>query len=254
MHVAWCNFFCAVVPAGRESTREKSCMKYQGITRGMGGVVVACAVVALAMAPTAQAREWKTYESKKYGFSLKVPAEFELQSEEKGASWMFQPGSAATGDTTKKKKKGFSINTRIKGINIGTSQSEETTTSGSGGGGLESAVSIHVNWVWMPDVAPETLFKANMDQVKKDISSPDPNYKDPIVFSKKEGYDYEGNTFWYKEVDKSKGDEIHRWLIHSSGNKSDYGVILGGTYEQFEEWGPVFEEVVKSFKLIPIEK
>ncbi|MCF6284929.1 MAG: hypothetical protein L3K26_07050 [Candidatus Hydrogenedentes bacterium] len=208
------------------------------------------------LAPIAQAREWKTYENTKYGFSLKIPAEFELQSEEKGASWIYQPGSAKSAKgTKKKKKKKFSVGLRVKGVSLGTSQSEETTTDGSGGGGgLESALSIHVNWVWMPDVSPGTLYKANMDSVKKDISSPDANYRDPIVFSKKKGYAHEGNTFWYKEVDKSKSDEIHRWLIHASGNKSDYGVILGGVFGQFEEWGPVYEEVVKSFKLIPMKK
>ena len=210
----------------------------------------------LCFAGTAEGREWKEYESEKYGFSLKVPAEFELQSEDKGASWMFQPGSAPTaGETKKKKKRGFSIGARVKGINIGTSQSEETTTESSGsGGGLESALSIHVNWTWFPDASPETLYNANMDSVKKSISSPDPDYKDPIVFSKKKGYAHEGNAFWYKEVDKTDGGEIHRWHIGAYGNKSNYGVILAGTYEQFEEWGPVYEKVIKSFKLIPIKE
>ena len=230
-------------------------MKRQGTAVGVLAIAMVCAG-SLLIGQAAQAREWKTYENKKYGYSLKIPAEFELQSEDKSTSWIYQPGSAASGtESATKKKKGFKIGANIKGINVGTSKSEETTTEGSGGGGgLESALSIHVNWTWMPDVDPGTLFKANMDSVKKDISSPDANYTDPIVFSKKNGYAYEGNTFWYKEVDKSKGDEIHRWLIHSSGNKSDYGVILGGTFEQFKEWGPVFEEVVKSFQLIPMEK
>lgn len=230
-------------------------MKRNGTAAGLLAVAMVCAG-SMFIGQAAEAREWKTYENKKYGYSLKIPAEFELQSEDKSTSWIYQPGSAASGsETTTKKKKGFSIGARIKGINVGTTQSEETTSEGSSsGGGLESALSIHVNWVWMPDVAPETLYNANMDSVKKDMTSPDPNYKDPIPFAKKEGYAYEGNTFWYKEVDKSKGDEIHRWHIHSSGNKSDYGVILGGTYAQFEEWGPVYEEVVKSFQLIPIEK
>jgi hypothetical protein len=230
-------------------------MKQKRNALGILATAMVCASSML-LAASVEAREWKIYENKKYGFSLKVPAEFELQNEEKGASWMYQPGSAASSNgTKKKKKKGFSIGARIKGINVGTSQSEETTTESSGsGGGLESALSIHVNWVWMPDVAPGTLYNANMDSVKKDISSPDANYKDPIPFTKKKGYAFEGNTFWYKEVDKDKGDEIHRWHIHSSGNKSDYGVILAGVYGQFEEWDSVYEEVIKSFKLIPMEK
>ncbi len=220
---------------------------------GCFALAMACAG-SMVVAPVAEAREWKVYENKKYGYSLKIPAEFELQSEDKSTTWIYQPGSVATPAGKKKKKKSFSIGARIKGINVGTTQSEETTGSSGGGGGLESALSIHVNWVWMPDVDPGTLFKANMDSVKKDMSSPDPNYTDPIVFDKKKGYAYEGNTFWYKEVDKSDGGEIHRWHIHSSGNKSDYGVILAGTYDQVKEWAPVYEEVVKSFKLIPIEK
>jgi hypothetical protein len=219
-------------------------------------LIAATFAVLMATALTTDAREWKVYESEKYGYSLKIPAEFELQAEDKSTSWIFQPGSApVAGETTKKKKKSLNIGARIKGIDIGTSTSEETATEGTGsGGGLESALSIHVNWAWMPDVSSETLYNANMDSVKKDMSSPDPNYTDPIVFSKKKGYASEGNVFWYKEVDKKAGDEIHRWHIGAYGNKSNYGVILGGTYEQFKEWGPVFEEVVKSFKLIPIKQ
>lgn len=227
-----------------------------GSRLGLGLMGLAACSLLVVLAPRADAREWKTFKSEKYGYSLKIPAEFELQSEDKTTSWIYQPGSTPTaGKATKKKKKGFSIGTRIKGINIGTSQSEETTTSGSdGGGGLDSALSIHVNWVWMPDVAPGTLYQANMDSVKKDMGSPDPSYTDPIVFSKKKGYAYEGNSFWYKEVDKSAGDEIHRWHIGAYGNKSNYSVTLAGVYGQFEEWGPVYEEIVKSFELIPIKE
>ena len=180
--------------------------------RAFGMTTVAIAFAgSMLLATAAQAREWKIYENKKYGYSIKIPAEFELQSEDKSTSFIYQPGSVATGEsgTTKKKKKKFSIGTRIGGVNIGTSQSEETSSesSGSSGGGLESALSIHINWVWMPDVAPGTLYNANMDSVKKDMTSPDPNYTDPINFDKK----------------------------------------------KFSEWDSVYEEIVKSFKLIPIE-
>ena len=113
---------------------------------------------------------------------------------------------------------------------------------------------IYVNWTWMPDVASGTIYKANYDSVKQDIASPDPKYKDPVVFDKKKGYSHEGNTFWYKEVDKQDGTEIHRWHIHSAGNQSTYTIGLTGTYAQFQEWGPVYEQVIKSFKLIPMKK
>jgi hypothetical protein len=220
-------------------------------------LLLAGVVAAIALAPVSQAREWKTYESKKFGYSLKIPAEFTIQSEDTTTSWIFQPGSAPAAEKpadqpAEKKKK--SLGAKLKGIAQDAATGGAAESGGTTGGGLESALSIHVTWTWMPDVAPETLYKANMDSVKQDISSPAPKYADPQVFSKKAGYAYEGNAFWYKEVAKTKPDEIHRWLIGAYGNKSNYGVILGGVQGQFEEWGPVFEEIVKSFKLIPIEK
>lgn len=224
--------------------------------RGVGLILAGVAICVFAMPGSAV--EWKTVEVSKYGYSFKIPAQFErIGDEDKTTSWQFQPGSApkagdSSSKSTKKKKK-FGV--KIKGVGFSTESSEESSSSGSGGssGGLESALQVYVNWVWMPDVGSGTLYQANWDSVKKDMGSPDPNYKDPVNFDKKKGYAYEGNTFWYKEVDKKAGDEIHRWHIYSAGNKSAYTIGLTGTYEQFEEWGPHFEEVVKSFKLIPIE-
>lgn len=219
-----------------------------------------CATVLLALSLPAQAREWKVYESTKYGYSLKIPAEFNLQTEDKTTDWIYQPGSAPSSDkigeaTSTKKKRSFGV--KIKGIGLSTDKSEESSSGssgGSGGGGLEPALGIYVNWVWMPDVDSGTMYSTNKKSDQQNIDSPDPDYKDIIVFDKKKGYAYEGNTYWYKEVDKSQGDEIHRWHIKSYGNKSSYIVGLTGTYEQFKEWGPVYEEIVKSWKLIPIEK
>lgn len=224
----------------------------------LSGIVLG-ALAMVAFVVPAQATEWKTVEVKKYGYSFKIPAQFERSGDEdKTTSWLFQPGSApkagdSSSKSTKKKRK-FGVN--IKGVGFSQENSEENSSSGSGsgGGGLEPALQVYVNWVWMPDVGAGTLYKANWDSVKKDMSSPDPNYTAATNFDKKQGYAYEGNTFWYKEVDKKKGDEIHRWHIYSAGNKSAYTIGLTGTFEQFIEWGPLFEEVVKSFKLIPLEK
>jgi hypothetical protein len=216
------------------------------------GRCLATGVLAVAMAAQAAAVEWKTYESKKYGFSLKVPAEFNLENEEKGATWIYQPGSAAPATEAKQeKKRGFGIN--VGGIRINTSETEETTTSGSGGG-LESALTVYVNWVWMPDVDSGTMYSTNKKSDEQNMDSPDPDYHELKVFDEKQGYAMEGNTYWYKEVDKTDGGEIHRWHIKSYGNKSAYTVGLCGTYEQFKQWAPIYEEMIKSWKLIPIEQ
>ena len=217
---------------------------------GVCVVVMAVCGVAVVAGVRAGTMEWKTYESEKYGFSLKVPAEFNLESEDKGATWIYQPGSAAASETKQEKKRGFGIN--VGGVRIGTSETE-TTTSG-GGGGLEPALTIYVNWVWMPDVDSGTMCSTNKRSDEQNMKSPDPDYHDLQVFDKDKGYAMEGNTYWYKEVDKTDGGEIHRWHIKSYGNKSAYTVGLCGTYAQFKEWGPVYEEIVKSWKLIPIQQ
>jgi len=229
---------------------------------GMGRMVMglAVAVAWLTAGLPAEAREWKIYESEKYGYSLKIPAEFNLDTEDKTTNWSYQPGSAATADDgkkSKKKKKKRSFGINVRGVGFRTEKSEEESASGAGGGssgGLEPALGIYVNWVWMPDVDSGMMFSTNKKSDAQNMESPDPDYHDLIVFDEDEGYAYEGNTYWYKEVDKDEGDEIHRWHIKSYGNKSAYTVGLTGTYAQFEEWAPVFEEVVKSWKLIPMEE
>lgn len=216
------------------------------------------AVTLMGWGASAEAREWKTYENKKYGFALKVPAEFELQGEDKTVTWIYQPGSAPSSDSgkgeKKEKKKKFGIN--LGGVGLSTEQTDSSSSEsgGASSGGLEPALMIYVNWVWMPDVDSGTMYSTNKKSDQQNIDSPDPDYKDIKDFDKKQGYAHEGNTYWYKEVDKAAGDEIHRWHIKSYGNKSAYTIGLTGTYAQFAEWGPVYEEVIKSFKLIPMEK
>ncbi len=217
--------------------------------------------LALALVAPAQAVEWKTVENKKFGYSFKIPAQFQLQGDEaETTTWIYQPGAApaAGGDAkeekkSKKKKLGVSIG----GLSVGGESSEESGASSAGGassGGAQPALMVYVNWVWMPDVDSGTMYSTNKKSDQQNIDSPAPKYTSIKDFSKKEGYASEGNTYWYKEVDKSKGDEIHRWHIKAAGNKSFYTVGLTGTYEQFKEWGPIYEEIIKSWKLIPLEK
>lgn len=219
----------------------------------LGGAVTAIASFGLAV--QADAAEFKTYTNEKYGFEMKIPKEFELRGEDRTVEFTYQPGAApAAGGDAKKTGKKVGIGGVLKSVGADVVKGSEAATAGESSGGAEPALLIYINWTWMPDVPSGTLYKGNKDGVNQDITSPDPKYKDLVDFDKKKGYAYEGNTFWYKEIDKKAGDEIHRWHIYSAGNKSAYTIGLTGTYEQFKKWGPVYEEVIKSFKLIPMKE
>jgi hypothetical protein len=182
------------------------------------GAHLALMATALLLAAGARAGEpgWHEYQSKKYGFALTLPPEFALRDEDKTTTFLYQPGA-------------------------------------DGSGPLEPGLMVAVNWTWMPDVSPKVMHDVNKKSELQDMTSPDPDYRDLIEFDRKKGYAYDGNTYWYKEVDKAKPDEIHRWHIKSYGNKSAYTLGLAGSYGQFAKWGPVYEKVVKSFRLIPME-
>jgi len=77
--------------------------------------------------------------------------------------------------------------------------------------------------------------------------------KDLVVFDKRTGYAFEGGAAYrYKEVDKKDADAIHRWQVKAFGNKSSYALGFTGTCRHFEKWGPVFEECIRTLKLVPI--
>lgn len=177
-----------------------------------------CAAVTLCLGLNAGAQEaasWPEFQSKKYGFALRVPPEFKLTEEDKTTSFQYQPGA-------------------------------------DGSGPLEPGLLIYVNWTWMPDVPSKTMYDINRKSDQQNMTSPDPDYHDLVPFDRKKGFAYDGNTYWYKEVDKTDPADIHRWHVKSYGNKSAYTVGLTGTYGQFAKWAPVYEQVVKSFRLIPI--
>lgn len=228
----------------------------------MKPTVLAFSVLLLFVACAAQAAEFQVFESSKYGYSLKIPAEFKIEgSEDKTTTWLFQPGAAAAESDKpaaapaegKKKGVGGLVKGAAGGLTGGRAKAG-AETSAAPKRELEPALTIYVNWVWMPDVATATLFNANKKSDMDNINSPDPDYRDLIVMDKKAGYAIEGGSaYWYKETDKSDPAEIHRWHIKAFGNKSSYTIGLCGTFGQFEKWGPVYEEIVKSFKLIPLE-
>lgn len=212
----------------------------------------------------AGAAEWKTVEVEKYGYEFKIPAEFDMSGDlDKTTSWIYQPGAEDAGKSKKKSKSKtnrFSVGggVGIGPLRVGASQtrSETESESGSGGSDLESALQVYVNWTWMPDVDSKTMFDTNLKSDRQNADSPDPDYEDIVVMTKENGYpEFEGGyAYCFKEVDKKDDGEIHRWHIKAFGNKSSYTIGLTGTYGQFKEWGPKFQEVIESFKLIPLEE
>jgi len=195
-------------------------------TGGIGGRLRAAAIAwgtLLAFAATAPASAraaedgWTEYRSPKYGFALEIPPGFTVMEEGRTTSFGHQPGA-------------------------------------DGEGPLEPGLLIYVNWVWMPDVPSDVMHRTNKRSEQQDMSSPDPRYRDLREFDEDDGHVWEGRAYWFKEVDKAAPDEIHRWHAKAWGNQSAYTVGLTGTFGQFGEWGPRYERVVKSFRLIPMEE
>lgn len=208
---------------------------------------IACAGTLVAFAATAA--ELKEVQVEKFGYKLKLPADFVLEGKPEATSqWIRGPKSggsaepAAASETKEKKGLGGKLKTKL----VGEKNTDETASSG---GSSEGALTVYVNWTYMPDVASDSIYKTVMDDMKQKADGPNPTYKDIKPLEIKGG-----KAFWYKEVDKSAGDEIHRWHIQAYGNKSVYTVGLTGAYGQFKDWAATYEEVIKSFELVPIKE
>ncbi len=217
----------------------------------VGAVVLLAAVISTGAA----AEDLKTVEVPDYGYKLKLPEQFTLQGElGQTSTWMYQPGAAGAQPEKKKRRFGIGGGVNLGPVRIGGEAGAGSETVEAGDGDLEPALMVYVNWVHMPNASAETIYNANLQSVRDNINSPNPTYKDIAIFDEDEGYADEGYMFWYKEVDKDDPSEIHRWHIHASGNNSTYTIGLTGTFGQFQEWGAAYEDVIKSFELIPIEE
>ncbi|MCC6145073.1 MAG: hypothetical protein IT368_14805, partial [Candidatus Hydrogenedentes bacterium] len=106
-------------------------------------LVGACA---LGLAQMAGAAEMKEYKDTKHGYKLKIPAQFQVQEEGQTTTWIYQPGSAPA-DTGKKKGGGL-----LKNLAKNALPGAGAADAAAGGGELQPALTIYVNWVWMPDV------------------------------------------------------------------------------------------------------
>lgn len=204
--------------------------------------ILALPVIAAEMTPTSV---------DKFGYSLKIPEGFELQGDyDNTTTWIRHKagGSAPVAEKPAEdapKKKGFGA--KLKSI-AGNKGDESATSPADSGGASEPALSIYVNWTYMPDVSSKQMFDINKKSMQDKINGPNPDYTDLKELKLGDGY-----GFWYKEVDKKDGTEIHRWHINAYGNKSAYTIGLTGTFAQFSEWGKVYEEVISSFAFVPLK-
>jgi hypothetical protein len=185
---------------------------------------IALALAALllgAVIAVAQSGEFVDTSIDKFGYAFKLPKEFKLDGKiDNTTTWMYQPSSVG------------GMLGGVAGI----------------GGGKEPALTIYVNWVYMESTPSQQLFNINKKSDSDAIKAPNSKMKDLKVLTVKGGLGY-----WYKESDKEDPNEIHRWILKLFGNKSSYTVGLCGTYKQFEKWGPIYEEVINSFELIPLK-
>lgn len=60
-----------------------------------------------------------------------------------------------------------------------------------------------------------------------------------------------GYGYWYKEADKPDPAANHRWIAKVFGNGAVYTVCAAGPFGEFATWGPVFDRVIASFRLVP---
>lgn len=212
----------------------------------LAGVLVLAGSITLGI--SAAAVELNETVVEKFGYTIKIPDGFALEGKiDNTTNWIragaasTAPAKAAEGDAPKKKGLGSKLKA------LGGAKASETAPA-SGAGKSEAALMVYVNWTYMPDVSSKQMFDINKKSMLDKIKGPNPEYTDLKELKLKDGY-----GFSYKEVDKTDGTEIHRWHINAYGNKSAYTVGLTGTFEQFAEWGKVYEEVIASFGLVPLK-
>ena len=104
--------------------------------------------------------------------------------------------------------------------------------------------------IWVNRIPVETKNLAGLYAVGRrydadSINSPGAAIRDLRDLTVEGGYGY-----WYKEADKSEPAANHRWIAKVFGNGAVYTICVAGPFGEFEAWGPVFERVIASFRLV----
>jgi hypothetical protein len=173
------------------------------------------ALLVCAAVAAAQSGEYVDTSVGRFGYALALPAEFSLEGAVgETTTWTFRP--ASTG--------------------------EAEAADGEG-----APLVIWVNR--MPVETPNLpgLYEISRAADLESQGRADPSVTGLTDLSLTGAYGYR-----YREADKSDPNDLHRWIVKVFGNGAVYTVCISGPFGQFPTWSPVFEQVILSFRLIPI--
>lgn len=119
------------------------------------------------------------------------------------------------------------------------------------------AASVSVNVTEMPDVPESVMYDVNLKSKKKDS-----RYTNVVPLKVKIGSKtalgfrcIEANNV-YGTSDLKAPSDIHRWHLYVFANRREYlmGMSTAFSVYQAKKIQPVYEEIIKSFEIIPIDK
>ncbi len=181
------------------------------------GAIALSALLACVVTAAAQGGEFVDVTVDRLGYFLTIPKEFSLDTATTDATaWVYRP---------------------------------EPGEGAAGSPAPESGLFT----IWVDRVAVETKNLTGLYEIdrKYDLDAgkaPHPAVRDLQDLTIPDGYGY-----WYKEADTSDPTAMHRWIARVYGNGGVYTVCLAGPFGEFDAWGPVFEQVIASFRLIPMK-
>jgi hypothetical protein len=177
--------------------------------------LTAAILLALAASAAAQSGELLDTKVEKFGYALVIPREFSLKGPvTETTAWTSPP---------------------------------DTAVAAPGAAGETGAALT----IWVNRVPVETKNLAGLYEVGRrydaDIAKgPGATIHDVRDLTLEGGYGY-----WYKEADKGSPAANHRWIARVFGNGAVYTICVAGPFGEFGTWGPAFEQVIASFRLVP---
>jgi hypothetical protein len=182
-------------------------------------IVPAVAVLLVwSAAASAQSGEFFQADAPAYGYAVMIPAEFSADGAISGTTaWTAASDLPAAPDES--------------------ADTEEKTP-----------LVIWIARAPVGDADPQRLFDIDRKLDLAAASEADAAISEVTAFAVEGGYGY-----WYKEADKANPADFHRWIAKVYGNGGIYVLCFAGPFSEFGTWGPVFEQVIGSFRLVPLK-